>query len=184
MSDLSLRTARLEDIDAITSIYAHHVLHGFGTFEEVPPSPDQMAQRMDTILFYGLPYLVATRGNQVLAYAYASPFRLRAAYRYTVEDSIYVSPNAVGIGVGKALLGRVLEDCTTLGMRQVIAVIGDSGNAGSIALHGALGFEIKTTFSSVGFKHGRWVDSVWMQKTLNGGSLSAPDWPGLDLGAV
>ena len=105
-------------------------------------------------------------------------------HRYTVEDSIYVAPNAVGTGVGKTLLGRILEDCTTLGMRQVIAVIGDSGNAGSIALHAALGFEMKTTFSSVGFKHGRWVDSVWMQKTLNGGSLSAPDGPGLDLGAV
>ena len=184
MSVLILRTARAQDIEAIASIYAHHVLHGFGTFEEIPPSPDQMAQRMETILGYGLPYLVATRDNQIMAYAYASPFRLRAAYRYTVEDSIYVAPNAVGTGVGKTLLGRILEDCTTLGMRQVIAVIGDSGNAGSIALHAALGFEMKTTFSSVGFKHGRWVDSVWMQKTLNGGSLSAPDGPGLDLGAV
>ena len=105
-------------------------------------------------------------------------------HRYKVGYSIYVAPDAVGTGVGKALLGRVLEDCTTLGLRQVFAVIGDSGNAGSIALHAALGFEMKTTFSSVGFKHGRWVDSVWMQKTLNGVSLSAPDGTGLDLDAV
>ena len=184
MSDLVLRTARPEDIGAITGIYAHHVLHGFGTFEEVPPRPDQMAQRMEAILKYSLPYTVAVRDGQVLAYAYASPFRLRGAYRYTVEDSIYVAPEAVGTGVGKALLGNVLEACTALGLRQVIAVIGDSENDGSIGLHKALGFEVKTTLSGVGFKRGRWVDSVWMQKTLNGGTESAPDGPGLNLAVI
>ncbi len=184
MSELVLRTARHEDIGAITGIYAHHVLHGFGTFEEVPPRPDQMAQRMGAILKYGLPYTVAVRDGQVLAYAYASPFRLRGAYRYTVEDSIYVAPEAVGTGVGKALLGSVLNDCTALGLRQVIAVIGDSENAGSIGLHRALGFEMMTTLKGVGYKHGRWVNSVWMQKPLNGGTDSAPNAPGLNLSAV
>ena len=184
MSELVLRTARPDDIGAITGIYAHHVLHGFGTFEEVPPSPDQMAQRMGAILKYGLPYTVAVRDGQVLAYAYASPFRLRGAYRYTVEDSIYVAPEAVGTGVGKALLGSVLDDCTALGLRQVIGVIGDSENAGSIGLHRALGFEMMTTLKGVGYKHGRWVNSVWMQKPLNGGTDCAPDAPGLDLSAV
>jgi phosphinothricin acetyltransferase len=184
LSELIFRTARPDDIDAITSIYAHHVLHGFGTFEEVPPSPDQMAQRMGAILKYGLPYMVAVRDGQVLAYAYASPFRLRGAYRYTVEDSIYVAPDAVSTGIGTALLGSVLKACTALGLRQVIAVIGDSDNAGSIGLHKALGFEMMTTLKGVGYKHGRWVDSVWMQKTLNGGADCAPDAPGLDLSAV
>ena len=184
MSELVFRTARPEDIGVITAIYAHHVLHGFGTFEEVPPSPDQMAQRMGAILKYGLPYTVAIRDRQVLAYAYASPFRLRGAYRYTVEDSIYVAPEAVGTGVGKALLGSVLNDCTALGLRQVIAVIGDSENAGSIGLHRALGFEMMTTLKGVGYKHGRWVNSVWMQKPLNGGTDSAPNAPGLNLSAV
>ena len=184
MSELVLRAALPDDAKAIAAIYAHHVLHGFGTFEEVPPSPDQMAERMQGIVKYGLPYMVAERDNQVLAYAYASPFRLRAAYRYTVEDSIYVAPDAVGTGIGKALLGHVLEDCTKLGLRQVIAVIGDSENAGSIGLHKALGFEMMTTLNGVGYKHGRWVNSVWMQKPLNGGTASPPDAPGLDLNAV
>jgi len=184
LSDLVLRPARPDDAKAIAAIYAHHVLHGFGTFEEVPPSPDQMAERMAAILKHGLPYTVALRDDQVLAYAYASPFRLRAAYRYTVEDSIYVDPEAVGTGIGKALLGSVLDDCTALGLRQVIAVIGDSENAGSIGLHKALGFEMMTTLTGVGYKHGRWVNSVWMQKPLNGGTVTAPDAPGLDLNAV
>jgi L-amino acid N-acyltransferase YncA len=184
LSELVLRTARPEDIGVITAIYAHHVLHGFGTFEKVPPSPDQMAERMAAILKYGLPYTVALRDDQILAYAYASPFRLRAAYRYTVEDSIYVDPEAVGTGIGKALLGSVLDDCTALGLRQVIGVIGDSENAGSIGLHKALGFEMMTTLTGVGYKHGRWVNSVWMQKPLNGGTDTAPDAPGLDLNAV
>lgn len=184
MSDLVLRAARPYDAKAIAAIYAHHVLHGFGTFENVPPSPDQMAERMAAILKYGLPYTVALRDDQILAYAYASPFRLRAAYRYTVEDSIYVAPDAVGTGIGKALLSRVLDACTVLGLRQVIAVIGDSENAGSIGLHKALGFEMMTTLTGVGYKHGRWVNSVWMQKPLNGGTVTAPDAPGLDLNAV
>ncbi len=184
MSDLVLRAARPDDAKAIAAIYAHHVLHGYGTFEEVPPSPDQMAERMAAILKYGLPYTVAVRDGQVLAYAYASPFRLRAAYRYTVEDSIYVAPEAVGTGIGKVLLGSVLADCTALGLRQVIGVIGDSENAGSIGLHRALGFEMMTTLGGVGYKHGRWVNSVWMQKPLNGGTDSAPNAPGLNLSAV
>jgi L-amino acid N-acyltransferase YncA len=184
LSELVLRAARPDDAKAIAAIYAHHVLHGFGTFENVPPSPDQMAERMAAILKHGLPYTVALRDDQILAYAYASPFRLRAAYGYTVEDSIYVAPNAVGAGIGKALLGNVLDACTALGLRQVIAVIGDSENAGSIGLHRALGFEMMTTLTGVGYKHGRWVNSVWMQKPLNGGTDSAPNAPGLNLSAV
>jgi phosphinothricin acetyltransferase len=117
----------------------------------------------------------------VLGFAYAAPFRLRAAYRYTVEDSVYVAPDAQGRGVGRAALGAVLAACEGLGMRQVVAVIGDSGNAGSLALHRALGFERKGVGAGLGYKHGRWVDIVWMQKALNGGADRAPDAPGLRL---
>ena len=118
----------------------------------------------------------------VMGYAYAGPFRPRAAYRYTVEDSVYVAPDCMGQGVGKALLNAVIVDCETLGLRQMVAVIGDSGNAGSIGVHRSCGFEFKTAVDAVGWKFGRWVDIVWMQRALNGGAGSPPDGPGLMLG--
>lgn len=179
-----VRPAAPADAEALARIYGHHVLHGFGTFEEVPPDAAEMARRRAAVADRGLPYLLAEDAGQVLGFAYAGPFRLRAAYRYTVEDSVYVAPEAVGRGVGRAVLGAVLEACTALGLRQVVAVIGDSGNAASIGLHTALGFDHSGVSRSVGFKHGRWVDIVLMQKALNGGDAAPPDAPGLTLAGV
>jgi len=181
MSATSIRAATSADAEALAAIYGHHVLHGFGTFEEVPPAAAEMESRRLAVIAYGLPYLVAEEAGRVLGYAYAAPFRARAAYRYTVEDSIYIAPDAQGRGVGRALLTAVLERCEHLGMRQVVAVIGDSANAGSIGLHRALGFEPAGAGKAVGFKHGRWVDIVWMQKALNGGDADVPAADGLAL---
>ncbi|MET0273025.1 MAG: N-acetyltransferase family protein [Phenylobacterium sp.] len=177
-----IRAATDADAEALAAIYGHHVLHGFGTFEEVPPDAGEMARRRAAVAERGLPYLVAEDAGRVLGFAYAGPFRPRAAYRYTVEDSVYISPDAVGRGVGRAVLSAVLEACEGLGLRQVVAVIGDSGNAASIGLHRALGFEDSGVVRSVGFKHGRWVDIVTMQKALNGGAGRLPDAEGLKLG--
>ncbi|MFC3070983.1 GNAT family N-acetyltransferase [Phenylobacterium soli] len=176
-----VRGATLADAEALAGIYGHHVLHGFGTFEEEPPSADEMGRRISAVLERGLPYLVAEDEGRVLGFAYASAFRPRAAYRYTVEDSVYIAPDAMGRGVGRLVLSKVLEACESLGVRQVVAVIGDSGNAGSIGLHTALGFTHSGVGRSLGFKHGRWVDIVWMQKALNGGDASAPTGPGIRL---
>jgi phosphinothricin acetyltransferase len=176
-----VRAATDADAEALAAIYGHHVLHGFGTFEETPPTPEEMARRRIALAEHGLPYLVAEEAGRVLGFAYAGPFRARAAYRYTVEDSVYVAPDAVGRGVGRAVLSAVLAACEALGVRQVVAVIGDSENAGSVGLHRALGFEPAGVGRSFGFKHGRWVDIVWMQKALNGGDARPPDAPGLRL---
>lgn len=176
-----IRPATEADAEALAAIYGHHVLHGFGTFEEVPPSPAEMDQRRRAIVQHDLPYLVAEDAGRVLGYAYAAPFRARAAYRYTVEDSVYIAPDAIGRGVGRAVLSAVLGACESLGLRQVLAVIGDSQNAGSIGLHRALGFEHAGVGRNVGYKHGRWVDIVWMQKALNGGAADAPNTEGLTL---
>lgn len=176
-----IRAAVEADAAALAAIYGHHVLQGFGTFEEIPPSPAEMDQRRRSIVEHGLPYLVAEDAGQVLGYAYAAPFRARAAYRYTVEDSVYIAPDATGRGVGRAVLTAVLGACEMMGLRQVLAVIGDSENAGSIGLHRALGFEPVGVGKNVGFKHGRWVDIVWMQKSLNGGDADAPATQGLTL---
>jgi L-amino acid N-acyltransferase YncA len=179
-----VRPATEADAATLATIYGHHVLHGFGTFEETPPSPVEMDARRRGIVAHGLPYLVADAGGSVLGFAYANVFRPRAAYRYTVEDSVYVAPEALGRGVGRAVLGAVLQACEDLGLRQVVAVIGDSANAASIGLHAALGFQPAGVGGSFGFKHGRWVDIVWMQKALNGGDSHAPDAPGLRLGGA
>lgn len=176
-----VRPSEASDAGALAAIYGHDVLHGFGTFEEVPPSPREMAERRLAIVERGLPHVVAEEDGKVLGFAYAGLFRPRAAYRFTVEDSVYVAPDAHGRGVGKALLSEVLKACEALGLRQVMAVIGDSGNSGSIGLHTSLGFRHAGVCQSVGFKHGRWVDTVWMQKALNGGDASAPASEGLTL---
>lgn len=177
-----IRDALERDAEALAAIYSHHVLHGFGTFEEVPPTPVEMAARRAAVVERGLPYLVAETDGRVLGFAYAGPFRPRAAYRYTVEDSVYVAPDATGRGVGKAVLEAVLTTCGALGLRQVVAVIGDSDNAASIGLHRSLGFQHAGVGKGLGYKHGRWVDTVWMQKPLNGGTGTEPDAPGLALG--
>jgi phosphinothricin acetyltransferase len=175
---MKLRPAEPEDVPAIQAIYAHHVLHGLGTFEEVPPTQADMASRCAAVLDRGLPWLVAEDG-EVLGYAYAGPFRTRAAYRFTVEDSVYVAEAARGRGVGRALLTAIIAECEAMGLRQMVGVIGDSGNAASIALHRALGFELKATVEAVGWKHGRWVDVVWMQRALGPGATAPPDDPGI-----
>jgi phosphinothricin acetyltransferase len=176
-----IRPATPDDAEALAAIYGWHVAHGFGTFEEVPPTAAEMAGRQAAIAARSLPYLAAEADGRVAAFAYASPFRPRAAYRYTVEDSVYVAPDAVGRGLGKAVLSEVLAACEALGVRQVMAVIGDSGNAASIGLHRSLGFEPAGVGHGLGFKHGRWVDIVWMRKALNGGSATEPVGPGIDL---
>ena len=184
-----LRPAEASDFAAIHAIYRHHVLNGLGSFEEHPPELAEMQRRHGDVVAHGLPYLVAAGqsvgaaggssagsagGGKLLGYAYAAPFRARSAYRFTVEDSVYIAPDAVGHGVGRALLTEVIERCTALGKRQMIAVIGDSGNAGSIALHRALGFSPPMTLHGAGFKFGRWVDIVLMQRALGPGNDIPP----------
>jgi L-amino acid N-acyltransferase YncA len=176
-----VRAATADDAEALAAIYGHHVLTGFGTFEEEPPSPAEMESRRAAITGRGLPYLVAEDDGRVLGFAYAGPFRPRQAYRYTLEDSVYIAPEAIGKGVGRAVLSAVIAACEALGIRQLVAVIGDSGNAASIGLHRSLGFTDAGVGRSFGFKHGRWVDIVWMQKSLNGGDQTAPDTPGARL---
>jgi len=169
-----IRDAERRDFEPVAAIYAHHVLHGLATFEEVPPPPDELRARWAAIARLGLPYLVATRGEQVVGYAYASAYRPRAAYRYTVEDSVYVADNCRGLGVGSALLAAVIARCEAGPWRQMLAVIGDSANAASLALHRRLGFTLTGTFTSVGFKFGRWVDTVLMQRPLGAGDRDQP----------
>ena len=176
-----VRDATAADADALAEIYGDAVLHGFGTFEEEPPSAADMDSRRQAVQEKGLPYLVAEIDGRVLGFAYAGPFRPRAAYRYTLEDSVYVSPDAKGKGVGRAVLSAVITACEALGVRQLMAVIGDTGNAGSVGLHRALGFEQTGVGKSVGFKHGRWVDIVHMQKALNGGDATLPSGGGVTL---
>lgn len=176
-----VRPATVGDADGLAAIYGHHCLHGFGTFEEVPPSADNMVGRLKAVQDRGLPYLVAETDGAVAGFAFAGPFRPRAAYRYTVEDSVYIAPDRQGQGVGRALLTEVIAACEALGLRQMVAVIGDSGNAGSIALHRSLGFTHQGVGKEFGYKLGRWVDIVWMQRSLNGGGSREPDAQGLDL---
>jgi len=176
-----VRPATSADAEDLAAIYGDAVLHGFGTFEEDPPSAAEMDARRRAIAERGLPYLVAEQDGRVVGFAYAGPFRPRAAYRYTLEDSVYVAPDAAGKGVGRAMLAAVIEACEALGVRQLMAVIGDSGNSASIGLHLALGFEQTGVGRSVGFKHGRWVDIVHMQKPLNGGDSREPTGAGVKL---
>jgi phosphinothricin acetyltransferase len=178
---MDLRLAKAEDASAIAEIYAHHVLTGLGTFEEIPPDPAEMARRMKAVQQAGLPYLVAEAGGRVHGFAYAAPFRPRSAYRFAVEDSIYVRPDSIGRGLGRALLGGVIDACIPLGVRQVIAVIGDSANQASIGLHHAMGFRPAGVLQAVGFKFNAWVDVVFMQRALDGGADAPPSAAGLDL---
>jgi phosphinothricin acetyltransferase len=169
-----IRDATDADIPEIQSIYAHHVLTGTGTFEEAPPSIEEMTLRYRRIVDNGWRWLVAVDATGVLGYAYYSQFRERSAYRYSVENSIYVRENVRGQGVGKALVGELIAICTAAGYRQMIAVIGDSENTGSIGVHASLGFQKVGTLRSVGIKFGRWLDSVYMQRALGRGDLDLP----------
>lgn len=172
---ITLRDATAADAKAIQEIYATHVLTGLASFEEIPPDVEEMARRMTEITARGLPYLVAEIDGRIGGYAYASPFRNRSAYRYTVEDSVYIADDALRLGLGRALLSAVIERCTAAGYRQMIAVIGDTANEGSIGLHAHLGFEAIGSMPAVGFKFGRWVDSVRMQRALGDGARTPPD---------
>ena len=163
------------DMAAIQSIYTYYVTRSAASFEEVPPSVEEMTQRRAAIIARGLPYLVAEEDGEVLGYTYAGPFRPRSAYRYTLEDSIYVAPFVVRRGIGGALLAALIERCTELGYRQLIAIIGDSANQGSIALHRAHGFGQEGVLRGVGLKFGRWIDAVIMHRTLDGDDRPLPD---------
>jgi len=169
MSALTLRPATPADIPAITAIYGPNVRDGIASFEYEVPDEVEMAKRQAAILSGGYPYLVATIGGGVVGYAYASAYRTRPGYRFAVENSVYVSPAAQGKGVGKALLDRLIDECAARGYRQMIAVIGNLGNHGSIALHRAAGFTVVGVLPSIGWKLNRWVDCVLMQRALGEG---------------
>ncbi len=169
-----VRPANTADIADIREIYAHHVLHSLASFEVEPPSMDEMRVRMESILAAGYPYLLAEAQGKVMGFAYASAYRARHGYRFTVEDSIYLRDGAQGKGVGRQLLQALLTQCEAKGFRQMIAVIGDSANAASISVHARLGFRFAGVLPSVGFKHGRWIDSVLMSKALGEGDRSQP----------
>jgi phosphinothricin acetyltransferase len=170
----AIRDAEARDMAAVQAIYAHHVLHGLASFEEEPPPVSELLARRAAVLVLGLPYLVAERAGEIVGYSYASSYRARPAYRYTLEDSVYVRDGLAGHGIGSALLQALITRCEAGPWRQMLAVIGDSGNAGSIALHRRMGFQVTGTLHAVGFKFGRWVDSVLMQRALGAGDSAPP----------
>ena len=170
-----IRPSHDDDLAAITAIYAHHVLHGTGTFETEPPTEADMATRRADVLGKGLPYLVAEQDGQVLGFAYCNWFKPRPAYRYSAEDSIYVAPDALGQGIGRALLAELGAAAERAGVRKLIAVIGDSANVGSIALHRSLGFRPAGTITACGWKFGRWLDIVLMDRALGWGDQTPPE---------
>lgn len=174
MTALLIRPSGEADLPAITRIYAHAVVHGTGTFELEAPDEAEMARRRDAVLGNGLPFLVAERTGQVLGYAYANHFRPRRAYRFCLEDSVYLDAAARGQGVGRVLLAELLAQCEARGARQMLAVIGDAANAGSIGVHRACGFEDAGVFKAAGWKFDRWLDVVLMQKALGEGSSTEP----------
>ena len=175
---LLIRPSTIDDLPAITAIYAQAVLHGTGTFELDPPDLPEMARRRDDVLSKGLPWLLAQTQGQVLGYAYANHFRPRRAYRFCLEDSIYLHPDARGHGVGRVLLAELIGRCEAAGARQMLAVIGDAANAGSISVHAALGFEHTGVLKASGWKFDRWLDVVLMQRALGcGAALPAPADP-------
>jgi phosphinothricin acetyltransferase len=173
-SPLLIRPSTDADVPAIQAIYAHAVQHGTGTFETEVPEVAEMARRRAEVLGRSLPFLVAERGGELLGYAYANYFRPRLAYRFCVEDSIYLAPTAQGQGVGRLLLAELVARCEAAGARQMLAVIGDAANAGSIGVHRALGFQDTGVLRSAGWKFGRWLDVVLMQRTLGQGDDVAP----------
>ena len=175
MSAVSIRPATPADIPAITRIYADAVKHSTASFELEPPDEAEMARRQRTLVDGGYPYVVAEIDDALAGYAYAGPYRPRPAYRFSVEDSIYVDPHAQRRGVGRVLLEHLIEECERRGFRQMIAVIGDSAQAPSIELHRALGFRMIGAVENVGYKFGRWLDSVNMQRALGAGATTKPD---------
>ncbi len=169
-----IRPSRDEDIPAITGIYTHHVLHGTGTFETEPPGVADMTARRADVLSKGLPYLVAEQDGKIVGFAYGNWFKPRPAYRFSVEDSIYLAPDLHRKGLGRALLAELLARCEAVGIRKVMAIIGDSANAGSVGVHRALGFTQVGTIASCGWKFGAWRDIVIMEKTIGAGDTQPP----------
>jgi phosphinothricin acetyltransferase len=174
---LLVRSSADADLPAITRIYAHAVLHGTASFELEPPDEAEMARRRRALLEADYPYLVAERDGAVLGYAYAGPYRPRAAYRSTVEDSVYVDPAAQGQGVGRTLLETLIGECVARDFRLMVAVIGDAASAASIGLHRSLGFDLLGSLDGIGHKHGRWLATVLMQRALGPGTSMPPTRP-------
>jgi phosphinothricin acetyltransferase len=170
----AIRPSRDSDLPAVTAIYAHHVLHGTGTFETTPPTEAEMAARRADVLGKGLPYLVMEDAGRIVGYAYCQWFKPRPAYRFSAEDSIYMHPDAAGRGLGKVLLAELVKQAQAAGVRKLIAVIGDSANAGSIGVHQALGFEPAGTIRNCGWKFDRWLDIVIMDKPVGEGAATRP----------
>jgi len=164
---VTIRACQTSDMSVVQLIYREQVLHGTASFEETPPTIDVLLERRNTIVSLGLPYLVACIEDSVVGYAYAGRYRPRSAYRHTAENSVYVHQEKRGLGIGKLLLLETIKQCEAIGLREMVAVIGDSENHGSIALHSACGFETVGTLRRVGYKHGRWVDTVVMQRALS-----------------
>jgi phosphinothricin acetyltransferase len=175
MAAFTIRDSRDEDVPAIAAIYGHWVTHGLASFELSPPGAEEMARRREAVLGGGYPYLVAEDDGRILGYAYAGPYRTRPAYRFAVENSVYVAPAAGRAGVGRALLSALIGRCEAKGFRLMVAVIGDSGNAPSIGLHAACGFAHAGLLPGIGWKHGRWVDSVLMTRPLGAGATASPE---------
>jgi L-amino acid N-acyltransferase YncA len=174
MPSPDIRPAIEADLPAITDIYEHAVLHGTATFELIPPDLTEMTRRFKALQDGGYPYLAAALDGRVIGYAYAGPYRPRPAYRFTVENSVYLTPSIHRRGIGLQLLQRLIAECEARGYRQMIAVIGDSANAGSIGVHARTGFAMIGTHPDVGFKFGRWLDTVMMQRALGKGATTLP----------
>jgi L-amino acid N-acyltransferase YncA len=176
MSDRpTIRPGTEADVAGVQAIYAYHVLTGLASFEIEPPDLDEMRRRRQAVVERGFPYLVAELDGQIVGYAHAGPYRARPGYRFTCENSIYIRHGMQGRGIGKALLAPLIAGCEAMGMRRMIAVIGDSANFASINLHKSLGFEMAGNLRSVGFKFGRWIDSVLMQRALGPGDGTLPE---------
>jgi len=173
MSGATIRPGVEADLPAITAIYEHYVRHGIASFEEIPPTLEQMTERRAKVVAEGMPYLVAELEGELVGFAYATVYRTRTAYRYTAEDSIYVHPERGRAGIGSALLGALIEACEANGCRQMIAVISDQGG-GSVPLHSRFGFQPAGELKSVGFKFGRWIDTIRMQRSLGAGDTTLP----------
>ena len=174
-SEVIVRPCQPKDIAAITAIYGHAVLHGLSSYEFEPPTEAEMTQRFENLMAGNFPYLVAEMAGQVMGYAYAGPYRTRPGYRYTVENSVYLQPDCLGRGIGYRLLSELIERCTELGFRQMLAVVGDPDNQGSIRLHEKLGFVQVGCLPSVGWKKGKWLDSTLMQRSLGLGDDNSPE---------
>jgi L-amino acid N-acyltransferase YncA len=181
--EITLRRCAVRDIAAVAAIYGYHVRYGLASFETEPPGVEEMLARYRAVTGGGFPYLVAETGGEIVGYAYASPYRTRPAYRCTAENSVYIQQGWEGRGIGKRLLAALLAECEAIGLRQIVAVIGDSANRASIGLHRSLGFTMVGTIRAAGYKFDRWVDSVLMQRAVGPGDNVPPETAAPERGA-